>query len=184
MTGETTTPERPRRTRKAAADAPEATAGPAATGPATASAIPMTEAPELDEDGDEIIAEVVEIHQGAVGRVEAGELTVTMGAIGAARAERIDIERGALGAALADEVEISQSIVTSVVAREVELGQVVARTIVAAEVTVEQPSLIGVLLAWKVNGDVRPLLDWRGALALGGIVAVALALFGRGRRDA
>jgi len=170
VTSETRAHVQPRRTRKAAADAPS-TDAPAG-------------APEITEDDDEISAEVVEIHQGAVGRVEAGELTVTMGAIGAARAERIDIERGALGAALADEIEISQSVVSSVVAREVELGQVVARTVVAVEVTVEQPSLIGVLLAWKVDGDVRPIVDWRGALAFGGIVAVALALFGRGRRDA
>ena len=180
MTGETTSPERPRRTRKAAAEAPAAMAGPAAQGPTTAPA----GAPEIDEDDDEIVAEVVEIHQGAVGRVEAGELTVTIGAVGAARAERIDIERGMLGAALADEVEITQSMVQTVVAREVGLEQVYARAVIAAEVTVEKPSFIGVLLAWKVTGDVRPLLDWRGALALGGIAAVAALIFGRGRRDA
>jgi len=139
--------------------------------------------PDLEDD-DEIVAEVVEVHQGAVGRVEAGELTVTMGAVGAARAERIDIERGALGAALADEIEISQSMVQSVVAREVGLEHVVARVIVAGQVTIEKPSLVGVLLAGKVDGDVRPIVDWRGALAFGGLVAVALALFGRGRRDA
>jgi hypothetical protein len=39
-----------------------------------------------------------------------------------------------------------------------------------------------VVVARRVQGNVRPLLDWRGALALGIVLAVGLGLLGRRKR--
>jgi hypothetical protein len=39
--------------------------------------------------------------------------------------------------------------------------------VVAADVTTGGPTFIGILLARRVVGDVKVILDWRGALAFG-----------------
>jgi hypothetical protein len=36
-----------------------------------------------------------------------------------------------------------------------------------------------VLLARRVEGDIRPVLDWRGAVALGAVFAIVRAVFRR-----
>ena len=56
------------------------------------------------------------------------------------------------------------------------------RTLVAADVTVSGPTGIGILIARRVVGDVKVLLDWRGALAFGaaaGLVAGIVRRVGR-----
>lgn len=178
---ETVAPAPSRRSRKPRPD----TAGDIAAEPAAAPAEPVeaASAPGVDEDGEDIVAEVVEVHQGAVGRVDAGDVGVTMGAIAFARAERVVVERGAIGAVLADEVEVSQGMVQTVLAREVELEQAFARTVIAGNVTVEKPSFIGLLVAGRVEGAARPIIDWRGALVIGGLLVAAMALFGRRRGE-
>ena len=86
-----------------------------------------------------------------------------------------------MGAAFANEVRITQGGVSAVIAREVTLEQAFARTVVAQEVRIDRPSGILVLLAGRVTGDVRPVIDWRGALAFGAVAAVLVQLFRRGR---
>jgi hypothetical protein len=44
---------------------------------------------------------------------------------------------------------------------------------------VRQPSLVGLLLANRVDGDVRTLLDWRGALAAGAAIGLVVGLLRR-----
>ena len=66
-------------------------------------------------------------------------------------------------------------------ARDVRIDRGGAQTVVAQRVTFERPGGALVVLAQHVEGNVRPLLDWRGALVLGGIVAAVLALV-RGRK--
>jgi hypothetical protein len=44
-------------------------------------------------------------------------------------------------------------------------------------VTVSRPSAVLVMIAFKVSGDVRPLLDWRGALAAGAAIALISGAF-------
>jgi len=48
-------------------------------------------------------------------------------------------------------------------------------------VTVQQPSAVGIILARHVHGDVRALLDWRGALAFGAAAGLILGLLRRRR---
>jgi hypothetical protein len=44
-------------------------------------------------------------------------------------------------------------------------------------VTISRPSAVLVMIALKVTGEVRPLLDWRGALAAGAAVALVSGVF-------
>jgi hypothetical protein len=122
----------------------------------------------------------LDLQRGAIGRLDAREVSVAQGAIGAARSETLSLELGALGAAMANHAQISQAGVGTLLAGEARLGQSAVRSLVARDVVVERPSLVGVLVAQRVRGDVRVLLDWRGA-AVFGVVFGLLARLGRGR---
>jgi hypothetical protein len=129
----------------------------------------------------EATAGSVEVRMGGIGRLDAEEVFVTMGGVGAARADQLGIRMGSVGAALASEVNVTQGAIGSIVAREATIEQSMVRTLVAREVTMNRPSMVLVLLAARVSGDVRPLVDWRGALAIGAAMGLAGALFGRRR---
>jgi len=121
-------------------------------------------------------ADQVEVHVGGIGAAQAEDVFVQWGGIGATRADSVGVEFGAVGAALAGEVRVTQGFAGSVVAREATLEQVISRTVIAQRVAINRPSAIGILIAQHVQGDVRPLLDWRGALAAGVAVGVAAAI--------
>jgi hypothetical protein len=135
--------------------------------------------PEAVEAGAAIEAQRVDVRMGAVGRVDSTEISVHQGAIGGARADRITVERGAIGGAVAREVQLSQGFARGVLARNVRIEQSIARSVVAADVTTGGPTFIGILLARRVVGDVRVLLDWRGALAFGAAAGLMSGLIRR-----
>jgi hypothetical protein len=56
------------------------------------------------------------------------------------------------------------------------------RTVVANEFHAERTTGVLFLLARNVHGDVRTLLDWRGAVALGAAFGVVSSLMRRRRR--
>jgi hypothetical protein len=140
----------------------------------TESTLPMTDA---DAAGD---AESVELRLSAVGVVDAADVSFAQGALGAARAETISVDQGAVGAALAQNVEVSRGYARSILARQVQLDRAAARVIVAADVKAER-SAVMLLIARKVTGDVKVLVDWRGAVAFGAVAGVVMGLL-RGRR--
>jgi hypothetical protein len=72
-----------------------------------------------------------------------------------------------VGAALAGELRVTQGFAGSIVARDATIEQGIARTVIAQRVRITRPSAILVLIAARVEGDVRPVLDWRGALVAG-----------------
>jgi len=162
-------PPAPRRSRRAAA------AEPSLGGEIVA-------APAIHEDGSWVEADAVEVHQGAIGRVDATDVRVVQGAIGAARADRVSVEMGALGAAMGREVSVTQGGAGSILAQHATVEQSIVRTLVAQEVEFRKPSAVLVLIAQRVSGDVRVLLDWRGALAIGAAFGIVSGLVGRGRR--
>jgi hypothetical protein len=164
-------PSKPRRTRRPVS-------GAEITPPALGEVV---EAPAIDEDGSWVEADAVEVRQGAVGRVDATQVDVTQGAIGAARADRISVQMGGIGAAMAGEIDIAQGGAGSVLAQRVRIDQAFVRTLVAQQVEIHRPSAVLVLIAQRVSGDIRPLLDWRGALALGAAFGILAGLFGRVR---
>ena len=104
---------------------------------------------------------------GGIGTLNAEEVFVQWGGVGAARAEKVGVEFGSVGAALAGELNVSQGFAGTVVARSATIEQGIARTVIAGRVSFSRPSAVLVLIAAKVEGEVRPLLDWRGALAAG-----------------
>jgi hypothetical protein len=180
----------PKRTRRRAPAAPERSAS------TVTSAVRQTQAapgggsttrgtsltPVPDEAGSWIEADAVEVHQGAIGRVDAAQVSVTQGAIGAVKGERIDVGMGAVGVALGAQVSVSQSAAGTIFAQEARVDQSFVRTLVARDVTVARPSVIAFLVAQRVSGPVRVLLDWRGALAFGAAFGILSGLLGRARR--
>jgi len=142
----------------------------------------IVESPEIHEDGSWIEADAVEVHQGAVGRVDATEVRLTQGAIGLARGDRVSVLMGGVGAAMGREVSLSQGGAGSILAQHATIDQAVVRTLVAQEVEFRKPSGVLVLIAQRVSGDVRVLLDWRAALAFGAAFGLLAGLVGRGRR--
>jgi hypothetical protein len=166
-------------------------ASPAATKPkrprtpkvATIEAAPVAEAtpePAVAEDGASLAAESVDVHRAAVGRVEASNVTVSQGAIGASRADNVSVDRGAVGAAIGERVEVSRGYARSILARQVQMDRAAARVVIAADVRAEQTAIM-FLIARKVDGNVRVLLDWRGALAFGAIAGIVFGLLSRAR---
>jgi hypothetical protein len=133
----------------------------------------------------EATAGAVDVHLGGIGRLDAEEVFVQWGGIGAARADKVGVELGSLGAGLAGELRVTQGFANTVAARAATIDQSLVRTLIAQRVTVNRPTGVLVMIAQHVSGDVRPVLDWRGALAAGaafGLVAGIVRVL-RGGRD-
>jgi hypothetical protein len=126
-------------------------------------------------------ADSIDIRQGAAARVEARDLTVTGGAVGFARADRVSVELGAAGAAVAGEAHVTQSAVNAVIARQANVEQSLVQTVIAADVRFERPSAVVFLVSRRVEGEVRAVLDWRGALVFGVAVGLVSSLLRRRR---
>lgn len=124
--------------------------------------------------------ELVTIEQGAAGRVEAGEVSVERGAIGLARAGHVEVHMGAVGAALGERVELHQGLTRLAASTgSVRLEQAGAGTVIANEVTFGPRSGTVVLIARRVEGDVRTLFDWRAGAAFGLVAGLVLSLLRR-----
>ena len=128
-------------------------------------------------------ARTIDVRQGGIGRASATDIAVSAGSIGFARGERVSIEMGAIGAAVGDEIRVTQSAAGFVAAQgDATVDQSLVSTLIADRVTIRQPSAVLVLIARQVDGTVRPLLDWRGALAVGAVAGLVIGLLRRGRR--
>jgi hypothetical protein len=114
-----------------------------------------------------------------IGRLEAGEVAVSRSAVGGIRGEAVSVELGALGGAAAERIQVGQAVVGGLLGDAVETEQVLAGAIVARRVTFRRASGAVVLVAARVDGDVRTVLDWRGALAAGAAAGLVVALLRR-----
>jgi hypothetical protein len=81
--------------------------------------------------------------------------------------------------AVAREARVTQAYARSVMAREARVEQAAVAVMLAAEVTVERTTAVGILIARRVEGTVRPVLDWRGALAFGAGLGLLLGILRR-----
>ena len=126
-------------------------------------------------------ADRVEVRMAALGRAETTDLDVAMGAVGGVRADTVTVERGALGGAVAGTVSVTQGFARSLLAREATVQQSFVRTLVAANVRLERATGVGILIARNVVGDVKVLLDWRGAIAFGAAFGLVTRLLRRRR---
>jgi hypothetical protein len=179
-----------RTSRKAPARRSASTGGGVAVGPGASesSAVVRAEPPrsvtgdtiEISQSGVQVVtATNVDVRQGGIGRARATDVAVSQGGVGLARADRVSVELGGVGAAIAGEVRVTQGGVGSILARDVHVEQTAVRTLVANQVHVERTTGVLVLIARRVEGDVRTLLDWRGAIAFGAAFGVVTSLFRR-----
>jgi len=128
-------------------------------------------------------ARTIDVHQGGIGRANATDIAVSAGGIGLAQGERVSVEMGAIGGAFGGEVRVTQSVSSYVIARGgATVDQSLVNTLIADRVTIRQPSAVILLIARQVDGSVRPLLDWRGALAAGAVAGLVMGLLRLGRR--
>jgi hypothetical protein len=88
---------------------------------------------------------------------------------------------GGAAVVVGGEVRVSQGFARSVLARDVRIEQGGARTVIASRATFERNSGTFVLIAGKVDGNVRTILDWRGALAFGAAFGLVAGLVRRRR---
>jgi hypothetical protein len=124
----------------------------------------------------------VAVRQGGIGTVEAATVNVSQGGILAARAGEITISQGGIGAALTGKLDLSQGGAGTVLAGDARIEQSFVRTLIARDVVVEGRSGVLFLVARHVEGDVRAVMDWRGALAFGAALGVVAGLMRGGRR--
>jgi len=127
-------------------------------------------------------ADTIDVRQGGITRAEGRDISVVQGGVAVARAERVSVGMGAIGLALGRRVEVSRGFARSVVAQDVRIAQGGARTVIAGRASFDRSSGALVVLAAKAEGNVRTLLDWRGALALGAAFGVVVGLVRRIRR--
>jgi hypothetical protein len=170
----------------AKAVSPAASSSPHGNGRGGDDAVPGSVA-ILARDRRAIVADTLEapsadfaITRAALGSLEARDVEISQAAVGAARAERVSVQMGALGFALTGDLTMSQSGARTLLAREAHLEQSVAQTVIAEQVHMERGSNALIVIARRVDGEVRALLDWRGAVAFGVAVGIVLSIFRRG----
>lgn len=110
----------------------------------------------------------VDIQAGGAGQIEASEVHILQGGAGRVRADRVSVQQGGIGIARAGEVSIE--------------NQSGAFLVLSRNARVTRDSNVFLLLARDVQGNVRPLVDWRAVLALGVGLSLPRFLTGRSRR--
>ncbi len=131
----------------------------------------------------EIAGTQPEVGRGMAACIDADHVEFALGAVGMARGREIEVGQALVGLALADEVTMRQSSARLLVAREaVRLEMSAAAGVLANHVEVGPRAAVGVLVARSVEGDVRPLLDWRGALVFGAAFGLVTSLLRGPRR--
>ena len=78
---------------------------------------------------------------------------------------------------------MTQGYARAVLARDVRIRQGGAQTVVAGNVSFEGQGGAFLLLARRVEGNVRTVLDWRGALVGGAALGIVVGLLARRRHD-
>ena len=116
---------------------------------------------------------------GGIGRADATDIAVTMGGVGLARAEHVSVEMGGIGAAIAGEARLSQGFARYVVAREASVEQGLVGTMITGRATIGRTTGVFLLVAGRVDGPVKAVLDWRGGLAFGAAFGLFWALLRR-----
>ena len=127
-------------------------------------------------------ADTIDVRQGGITRAEARDISVTQGGVAIARADRVSVGMGAVGLAVGGDVSVTQGFARTVIARDVRIEQAGARTVIASTATFDKSSGALVVIAAKAEGNVRTLLDWRGALAFGAAFGILVGLVRRVRR--
>jgi hypothetical protein len=124
-------------------------------------------------------ATTVDLKMGGISRVEARDVSVMQGGIALARADRVTTQMSAVALAVTGESKIDRSFVRAMFARDVTFEQGGVWNLAAGRVTFKRPSLAGIVIAGRVDGEVRTILDWRGAIAFGAVAGILVGLLRR-----
>ena len=119
------------------------------------------------------------MRMGGIGRADATDIAVSMGGVGLARAERVSVEMGSIGLAVAADARLSQGYTRIVMAREAHMEQGLVGTMIAGKATIGRTTGVFLLVAGRVDGPVKAVLDWRGGLAFGAALGLFWALLRR-----
>ncbi len=120
-------------------------------------------------------AEEASLHLEKADIVRAKKVSVSWGGIGQARAEEIALNTGGIVAATAGSIEITKGAVVWARADELGVNRCQIRYVRAGRAEL-QDTTVGLLLAREVRGDVRVLLDQKGALLAGLAAGLVLGL--------
>lgn len=112
-------------------------------------------------------AKAIDVRQGGIANATAQDIAVSMGGVAFAQADRVSVEMGAVGLALAGKARVTQGYARAVLAREARLEQAIVGTLITGRVTVERTTGVLLLVAGRVDGPIKAVFDWRGALAFG-----------------
>ena len=82
-------------------------------------------------------------------------------------------------AAVAGEARMSQGYARLVVAREANVEQGLIGTLITGKATIQRSTGVFLLVAGRVDGPVKAVLDWRGGLAFGAAFGLFWALLRR-----
>jgi len=124
-------------------------------------------------------ATTVELRQGGISRVDARDVSVHQGGIALARAERVSTDMGAIALAVTGESKVQRSFVRAMFARDVSVDQGAVWNLAAGRVTFQRQGFAGIVVAGRVDGEVRAILDWRGAIAFGAVAGILIGLLRR-----
>lgn len=121
--------------------------------------------PPADQGMGDIRAENVTLTQGGARDIEATTVSIMQGGAARVSAEQLNISQGGVAMARTDELAINEG------------GTAFA--VVADKATIAEGSNVFLLVSGQVDGDGRPVLDWRSALAVGVGFAAALSVIRR-----
>jgi hypothetical protein len=105
------------------------------------------------------------VQRAVLGGIAADRVTVGQGVVGGVMASDVSIDRGVVGGILADRVSVVQGGAARIVGGDVSVDQGGGGLIAGWNVRLGRGSFAGAVLAARVEGEVRALLDWRGVLA-------------------
>lgn len=120
------------------------------------------------------------LQAGIVGGIAADRVTVGSGIVGGIAANQVAIDRGVAGGIVADRVSVVQGGAARILAGDISVTQGGAGAIAGWNVRLGRGSFAGAVIAGRVEGEVRTLLDWRGVLAAS-LAVLGIALLRRRR---
>jgi len=115
----------------------------------------------------QVRAESVNVTQTGVQSIEAANVSLNQGGAGQVRAESMSVEQGGVGLARVGSLTLGTG--------------ASAFAVVADEATIEEGSNPFLVVSRTFNGDVKPAVDWRAALAFGAGLGLILSIFRRRR---
>jgi hypothetical protein len=153
-----------------------ATAAPASDEIAATYAAATAEPDDLGDDSDAPIqmddalpqhvrGDNVNLSQGGVQSIDASTVTLSQGGAGQVRADSMSVEMGGVGLARVSTLTLGNG--------------ASAFAVVADTATVEEGSNAFLVVTRSLSGNVRPTIDWRGALALGAGMGLVMSILRR-----